>query len=99
MSATIAFLQNAAAYASAVPLAQVVRVLFSLAAVAAFAMFFRPLLVGIARALVLTVRPRRTKEEQAARRKLRDARLLQREINSAHSPLYAAELRALAARS
>jgi len=34
-------------------------------------MFFRPLLVGIARALVLVVRPRLTKAELAARRKLR----------------------------
>jgi hypothetical protein len=31
-------------------------------------MFFRPLLVGIARALVLVVRPRPTKDELAARR-------------------------------
>jgi hypothetical protein len=38
-------------------------------------MFFRPLLVGIARALVLVVRPRLTKEELAARRKLRNAKL------------------------
>ena len=34
-------------------------------------MFFRPLLIGIARALVLVVRPRPTKDELAARRKLR----------------------------
>jgi hypothetical protein len=40
-------------------------------------MFFRPLLVGIARALVLVVRPRPTKDELAARRKLRNARLAQ----------------------
>jgi hypothetical protein len=37
-------------------------------------MFFRPLLVGVARALVLVVRPRPTKDELAARRKLRDAK-------------------------
>ena len=37
-------------------------------------MFFRPLLVGIARALVLTLRPRPTKDELAARRTLRDAK-------------------------
>jgi hypothetical protein len=36
-------------------------------------MFFRPLLIGIARALVLVVRPRPTKDELAARRKLRAA--------------------------
>jgi hypothetical protein len=40
-------------------------------------MFFRPLLVGIARALVLVIRPRPTKDELAARRKLRDDRILQ----------------------
>jgi hypothetical protein len=40
-------------------------------------MFFRPLLVGIARALVLVVRPRPTKDELAARRKLRDAKRAQ----------------------
>jgi hypothetical protein len=34
-------------------------------------MFFRPLLIGIARALVLVVRPRPTKDQLAARRKLR----------------------------
>ncbi|WP_156328256.1 MULTISPECIES: hypothetical protein [unclassified Massilia] len=37
----------------------------------ALLMFFRPLLIGIARALVLVVRPRPTKDELAARRKLR----------------------------
>jgi hypothetical protein len=40
-------------------------------------MFFRPLLVGIARALVLVVRPRPTKDELAARRKLRDLKRAQ----------------------
>jgi hypothetical protein len=40
-------------------------------------MFFRPLLVGIARALVLVVRPRLTKDELAARRKLRNAKVVQ----------------------
>jgi hypothetical protein len=34
-------------------------------------MFFRPLLIGIARALVLVVRPRPTKDKLAARRKQR----------------------------
>jgi len=42
-----------------------------LALLGALLMFFRPLLAGIARALVLVVRPRPTKEELAARRKLR----------------------------
>jgi hypothetical protein len=75
-----------------------VRGLFSLAAVAGLLMFFKPLLVGIARALYLVVRPRLTKEERLARRHMRDAQMLQRMINSSHGPSHAAELRALAAR-
>lgn len=39
-------------------------------------MFFRPLLVGIVRALVLVVRPRPTKDE-LARRRQRDTRQVQ----------------------
>lgn len=45
-------------------------------------MFFRPLLVGIARALVLVVRPRPTKDELAARRKLRDAQRAQAAVQA-----------------
>ena len=75
-----------------------VRGLFSLAAVAGLLVFFRPLLVGIARALYLVVRPRLTKEERLARRHMRDAQMLQRMINSSHGPSHAAELLALAAR-
>jgi hypothetical protein len=75
-----------------------VRGLFSVAAVAGLLVFFKPLLVGIARALYLVVRPRLTKEERLARRHMRDAQMLQRMINSSHGPSHAAELRALAAR-
>ena len=75
-----------------------VRGLFSLAAVAGLLVFFRPLLVGIVRAMYLVVRPRLTKEERLARRHMRDAQMLQRMINSSHGPSHAAELRALAAR-
>lgn len=55
-------------------------------------MFFRPLLIGIARALVLVVRPRPSKDELAARRKLRDAKLAQQAAAAVAGP---AEVRAL----
>ena len=75
-----------------------VRGVFSLAAVAGLLIFFKPLLVGIARALYLVVRPRLTKDERLARRQMRDAQILQRMINASHGPSHAAELRAMAAR-
>lgn len=75
-----------------------VRGVFSLAAVAGLLIFFKPLLVGIARALYLVVCPRLTKEERLARRQMRDAQMLQRMINASHGPSHAAELRAMAAR-
>lgn len=51
----LALLQNAAA---AVPVGDVLRTASGLALVGGVAMFFRPLLVGIGRAAVLTIRPR-----------------------------------------
>ena len=70
----------------------------ALAAIAALVMLFRPLLTGIAHALVLVVRPRLSRDEMAARRQMRDAQLFQRMINSSQGPNDAAELRAMAAR-
>lgn len=75
-----------------------VRGVFSIAAVAGLLVFFKPLLIGIARALFLVVSPRLTREEREARRHMRDAQMLQRMINSSHGPSHAAELRALASR-
>lgn len=53
-------------------------------------MFFRPLLIGLARALVLVVRPRPTKDELAARRKLR---LAQQAVAAVTAPAEARALR------
>jgi hypothetical protein len=55
----------------ALPFMQLFTSMVELALLGGLLMFFRPLLIGIARALVLVVRPRPTKEELAARRKLR----------------------------
>lgn len=59
----------------ALPFSQLVTGMVQLTVLGAVLMFFRPLLIGIARALVLVVRPRPTKDELAARRKLRDAQV------------------------
>jgi hypothetical protein len=48
---------------------------------------------------VLTVRPRLSREQQAARRHMRDAQLFKRMINASQGPSDAAELLALAARA
>jgi hypothetical protein len=67
MPAIASLLHSAAVFLSAFSFAQLVRALFSLLVLTGFVMFFRPLLTGIARALVLTVRPRLTKDQLAAR--------------------------------
>jgi hypothetical protein len=61
----------------ALPFTQLFLSMVQLTLLGGVLMFFRPLLVGIARALVLVVRPRPTKDELAARRKLRNAGLAQ----------------------
>jgi hypothetical protein len=55
------------------PFTHLLLVMVQLTLLGGVVMFFRPLLIGIARALVLVVRPRPTKDELAARRKLRAA--------------------------
>ena len=64
MSVTATLFQTAAA----VPFGQVFSTAVYLALLGGLILFFRPLLVGIGRALYLTVRPRRSKAEMAARR-------------------------------
>lgn len=77
----------------AMPFTQLLTGMVQLIVLGGLLMFFRPLLVGIARALVLVVRPRPTKDELAARRKLRDAKLL------ASQAAERADIRAIGSRS
>jgi hypothetical protein len=56
---------------SALPFMQLFIGTAELVLLGALLMFFRPLLIGIVRALVLVVRPRPSKAALAARRKLR----------------------------
>lgn len=81
------------------PLVLMVRMLVSVSVLAGLIMLFRPLLTGIVRALVLVVRPRRSREDMAARQSRRDAQMLQRMINTSQGPSHVAELRAMAARA
>jgi hypothetical protein len=98
MSTVTTLLQTtgAAATFSLLPL---LRGLAVLVAIGAFALFFKPLLVGIFRALALLVNPRLSREQLAARRNMRDAKLLQKMINASSGPSLTAELRAMGARS
>ena len=56
---------------TALPFTQLLISMIQLSVLGAVLMFFRPLLIGIARALVLVARPRPTKDQLAARRQLR----------------------------
>jgi hypothetical protein len=76
-----------------------VRGILGMSALAGLMVFFKPLLTGIARALLLVVRPRLTRDERAARNQMRNSQLFQRMINSSQDPSQATELRALAARA
>jgi hypothetical protein len=62
----------ASTYITAAPLADVARSVFNVAALGGLIVFFRPLLTGIGRALVLTVRPRKTRAQRAAGRLAQD---------------------------
>lgn len=53
---------------TALPFAHLLVCMVQLTLLGGVVMFFRPLLIGIARALMLVVRPRPTKDELVARR-------------------------------
>lgn len=65
----------------------------------ALLMLFRPLLTGMARALLLVFQPRLSHGERQARRHSHDAELMQGMINASTGPDDASELRAIAARA
>lgn len=67
MSLTANLYHVASTYLTAAPLADVARSVVQVAVAGGLIVFFRPLLTGIGRALVLTVRPRKTRAQRAAR--------------------------------
>ena len=61
---------------------------------------FKPLLRGCARAVMLLVKPKLTKEECLQRRQMRDSMMLKRMLNTSEcGASHAAELRAMASRA
>lgn len=77
-----------------------VLVLLGAVLVLGFVLLFQPLLRGLARAAMMVIKPKMSKEEQLNRRKMHDAMLLKSMMNSPDgSPSHAAELYALASRS
>lgn len=97
MSTFFSFVKVAVAHFSVL---SAVEVLAGLGGLAALLILFQPLLRGVARALMLVVKPKLTKEERLQRRQMRDVMMLNRMLNSMEgSPSHAAELRALASRA
>ena len=100
MSTIISAVHTVFVSALHLPLLHAVRMLAGLSLLAALLLVFKPLLRGIARAMVLLVKPRRSNQEWLARRQMADAMMLNRMLNSMETsaPSHAAELRAMAAR-
>jgi hypothetical protein len=93
MSTIIAFVQN-------INLVATVQLALVLIVAASLLLLFKPLLRGIARALLLIVKPKLSKEERLYRRQMHDAMLLNSMLNNMEgAPSHAAELRALASRA
>lgn len=100
MSTLISAVQESLSPLLDISLLAAVQVSLSVVVVGALLVLFKPLLRGIARALVLVVKPKMSKEQRLARRQMRDATVLNNLLNTMDStaPSHAAELRALAAR-
>jgi hypothetical protein len=105
---TMSFLTVALPFTAVLPAAEVVagtvagaaRPLLGLGAAAAFAIVFKPLLTGMLRAALLTIRPRESLEARNQRNRFLGARLLQRMARDVDEsqPGLAAEFRWLASR-
>ena len=83
----------------ALSLQQLIPLLAVCTAVVVILFLFRPLIVGIARAGLLVLRPRLSREERLGRAQMRNARTVQCMIDASCGPSQAAELRAIAARA
>lgn len=79
----------------------IARPLLGLGILAALLLAFKPLLIGLLRAALLVVRPRKSLEERSARRTLQSVLMMHRiarDVERAH-PSLAAELRSIASRN
>jgi hypothetical protein len=90
---------SAAQYLTTYSVVDALQFLSAAVLVVGFAVFFRPLLRGLALAALLAIKPRRSKEQRLQRRQMRDANLLKGLMNAADgSPSDVADLRAMASR-
>jgi hypothetical protein len=64
----------------------------------ALLVLFKPLLTGVAKAILVAVKPPLTKEQRIARRQMRDSLLIKKMMNAATGPSDMAELRAMGCR-
>lgn len=104
----MSFLTLAFPAEAAIPFAQALigafaawaRPVLGLGALVTFLMVFKPLIVGLAQAAVLLVKPRKSLEQRILAHKFSGKRMLNRMANeySLSQPNFAAELRNLAAR-
>ncbi|KQV90065.1 hypothetical protein ASD15_25680 [Massilia sp. Root351] len=94
------FISAVQALTTGISIMEAVQILLGAVLALAMLLLFKPLLRGIARALLLVVKPKLSKEERLQRRLMKDAMMLNRMLNSMESaPSHAAELRAMAARA
>lgn len=83
-----------------ISLISAIQLALAVCATAGVLVLFKPLLRGCARAAVLVVKPKLSKEERLQRRQMRDAMMLKRMLNTSEcAPSHAAELRAMASRA
>ncbi|MCH8621498.1 hypothetical protein [Undibacterium sp. TS12] len=104
----MSFLTIAFPVANALPVSQIAisavvgaaRPLLGLGILATMLIVFKPMLVGMLRAALLVISPKKTREEKTAGRNLRNMLAIHRIANDLDgtSPNMAAELRAMAAR-
>ena len=100
MSTLLSFVQAALAPVLGIAPLGAVKILLGLTLLAAVLGLFKPLLLGIARALVLVVKPRLSKEQRQARRQMKDTMMRERLLRAMEgsSSSQAADLRALESR-
>jgi len=86
--------------ASALLAATALRPLLGLGALATLMVYFKPLWMGILRAALMLIKPRKSLEQRIARSKFRGQQLIRRMANdhAVSQPNLAAELRLLAVR-
>jgi hypothetical protein len=97
MSTVLPLVHAALAPVLGISILGAVKILLSVTLVVGLLCLFKPLLTGIARALVLVVRPRLSKEQRLAQRQMRDTMMLKQMLHAMNGSAssQASDLRAL----